>query len=118
MLLALGLASCGAEAGVGVVREATCGDDVRFPESFLEGPDQGRERFAATALGRVVDDFFMAGAGVEQNDLYREAEGFSPVSDSVALGYRDGSPASYFIVRDGRMAGWGACTPRLVETDL
>lgn len=117
-MLAVGLASCGAEAGVGVVREATCGADVWFPESFLEGPDQGRERFAATALGRVIDDFFMAGAGVEQNALYRAAEGFSPVSDSVALGYRDGSPVSYFVIREGRMAGWGECMPRLVETDL
>lgn len=100
------------------MREVACGDDVRFPESFLEGPDQSRERFAATVLGRVIDDFFMAGPGVGQNDAYREAEGFSPVSDGVALGYRDGTPSTFFIVRDGRVADWGACTPRLVESEL
>jgi len=112
------VASCGTEDLVGTEREAACGRDVRFPQSFLEGPDQSRERFAATALGRVLDDFFMAGPGVDENDAYRDAEGFSPVSGSVALGYRNGSPASFFIVSDGRVVGWGGCSPFLVEGDL
>ncbi|MBI5157652.1 MAG: hypothetical protein HZA58_06495 [Acidimicrobiia bacterium] len=110
--------ACGAESPVGAEGEAACGRDVRFPRSFLQGPDQSRERFAATVLGRVLDDFFMAGPGVEENGEYRDAEGFSPVSDTVALGYRDGSPVSFFIVRDGRVAGWGGCSPLLVEGDL
>jgi hypothetical protein len=112
------VASCGTDTAGGGEREAACGRDVRFPESFLEGPDQSRERFAATTLGRVLDDFFMAGPGVEENGDYREAEGFSPVSDSVALGYRNGSPVAFFIVIDGRVTEWGVCSPFLVEGSL
>ena len=112
------MAACGTEDSVGGEREVACGRDVRFPESFLEGPDQSRERFAATALGRVLDDFFMAGPGVEENGEYREAEGFSPVSDTIALGYRNGSPTSFFKVSGGRVTGWGGCSMVLVEGNL
>jgi hypothetical protein len=113
-------AACGTGTPAGGEREVACsvGGSIRFPESFLQGPDQSRDRLAATVIGRVLDDFFMAGPGVDENDRYRDAEGFSPVSGTLVLGYVDGSPASYFTVEDGRVSGWGGCSPNLVEGDL
>ena len=114
------VAACGTGAPAGGEREVACsgGGSIRFPESFLQGPDQSRDRLAATVIGRVLDDFFMAGPGVGENAQYRDAEGFSPVSDTLVLGYVDGSPVSYFIVEVGRVSGWGGCSPNLVEGDL
>lgn len=115
LMAGFAVASCGTEDPVGVVRQAACGPEVRFSESFLGGPDQNRERFAATAIGRIVDDFFTAGAGVATNAEYRDAEGFSPVSDSLVLGYRGGTVSAFFLVEDGEVAGWGPCDPVVVE---
>src|SRR3972149_2365800 len=97
-VFALAVAACGTEDSVGGEREVACGRDVRFPESFLEGPDQSRERFAATALGRVLDDFFMAGPGVEENGEDREGGGGSPGSGTTAPGTRNRAAPPLFHV--------------------
>jgi hypothetical protein len=118
VLTTLALGSCGTEAPIGGKREMACGPDVRFDESFLEGPDQSRDRLASTPIGRVLDDFFMAGPGLHENAEYRDAEGFAPISETTVLGYIGGAPVSYFVVEGGRVTRWGGCTPLLVEGDL
>lgn len=67
-------------------------DGPRFLASYLDGPALSRDEFLATALGRTVDGYFATTAQGQAGQVYRAAEGFTVVSDSLVLGFGDGVP--------------------------
>jgi hypothetical protein len=99
--------------------EAACsvGGQARFALSFVDGPRLTAEEFIATEVGAGVDTFFTQGAGVPEGFMYRDADGFSQVSETLVLGYADGAIIAYFEV-DDPVGGWGTCTPTYVSGDL
>ncbi len=100
--------------------EVACsvGAETRFSSSFLEGPDLSPSEFVETEVGAMMEAFFTDGPGGPESGQYLSAEGFSFVSDSLVIGYRDGLPDSAFDIEGGTVAGWGDCRPSRVAGDL
>ncbi len=120
-VLALLISGCGTFHAASDTVEVACYAGVgatRFPASYLDRPESDRDTFIATDPGQTLEIFFTAGPGVPENEHYLEAEGFSAVSDSLVLAYRDGLPFAIFTLDDDHVEGWGSCTPNLVQGDL
>lgn len=103
-----------------VAGEVSCSisGDQPFPVAYLEGPDLSPDEFSATALGAGFAAFFENGPGAPEGGMYREATGFSIVSDSLVLGYQGQLPSARFIVEDGTVRRWGGCLPNRVSDGL
>ncbi len=100
--------------------EVACsiGGTRRFSSSFLEGPDLSPSEFVETDVGAMMEAFFTNGPGAPEHTRYGSAEGFSVVSNSLVLGYRDGLPDSAFDIEGGTVVSWGGCRPNRVADDL
>jgi hypothetical protein len=87
---------------------------------YLTGPDLTRDQFLATDVGRVLESAFVGGDAEAENAAFLETEGFSVVSDSLVLGYRNGRPVSFFRLEGNRVVSWGTGDggARLVSGDL
>lgn len=99
--------------------EASCsgaGNDP-FDVSYTQGPELTTEEFLDTPQGETLDTFFNGGPGEVEGGSYLEAGGFSIVSESYVLGYRDGRPISDFLLDGDDILGWGGCRPVLVRGD-
>jgi hypothetical protein len=99
--------------------EAACsvGGQPRFALTFLDGPHLTAEEFIQTEVGAELDTFFTEGPGAPEGFMYRDADGFSQVSETLVLGYANGAIISHFEV-DDPVGGWGTCTPTYVSGDL
>jgi hypothetical protein len=131
MAAALVAAACGAAPDVdtgnpsagrdpSVGGEVACSviGSIRFPVQHLAGPELAPDEFAAGEIGRTFESFFIGGEGSPEGGSYREAEGFTIVSDGLVLGYTDGRPNAFFEIAGDGVGGWGSCHPNLVEGDL
>ncbi len=86
---------------------------VRFDASFLQGPHFTTLEFEVTTEpGRALRSF-VRDAG--ELPLYDGAEGFSIVSDTLVLAYRDRIPTAFFFLEGDRVLDWGPCRPSLVD---
>ncbi len=86
---------------------------VRFDASFLQGPRFSTLEFEVTTEpGRTLRSFVR---DVGELPLYDEAEGFSIVSDTLVLAYRDRVPTAFFFLEGDRVLDWGPCRPNLVD---
>ncbi len=95
--------------------QLACSPDtaVRFPATFVPGPRFTAAEFTVTTeQGRALAEFFRNGDDIS---LYREAEGFSVVSDTLVLAYRDRVPSAFFLLEGDRILEWGPCRPSLVD---
>jgi hypothetical protein len=99
--------------------EVRC-DAGSCPVRYLQGPELTREEFLATDIGQILEATFIGGDAEAENFAYVRSDGFSIVSDSLVLGYRNGRPVSSFRLEGGRVAGWGTGdgSARLVSGDL
>ena len=104
----------------GGVEELACSvaGHPRFAATYLEGPELDRDAFMATTIGRTMDAFFASPEAAPEAGAYLAADGFSLVTDSYVLGYRDGLPFVDFQLADGRVSSWGECSPNRVDGDL
>lgn len=75
------------------------------------------DEFIRSDTGRILERFFVGGPGEPENQQYVESDGFSQVSESVVLGYRENAAIADFEVDDGRVVSWGGCLPNLVRGD-
>ncbi len=66
------------------------------PVRYLAGPELTREEFLATDIGQILEATFIGGDAEAENFAYVRSDGFSIVSDSLVLGYRNGRPVSSF----------------------
>jgi hypothetical protein len=124
LLVALGLlaavaTACGTVGPPSESEQVACtvAGSTRFSTAFLDGPESSRDEFTATEIGRTLERFFTDGDGAPEDFIYLEAEGFSVVSESLVLGYRDGLPFTVFGFDGGRVGGHGGCYPNLVSGD-
>lgn len=80
----------------------------RFATSYLDGPETDRDAFIATDMGRTQEIFFTTWRGIGEADDFVQAEGFSVVSDSLVLAYRDALPDAIFTLDGDRVEGSGS----------
>ena len=119
-VLTLVISGCGTFDAASDTVEVACHvgtGAARFPTSYLDGPESEREVFIATDTGRTLQAFFTAGPGIGEDEHFTPAEGFSVVSDSLVLAYRDGLPFAIFTLDGDHVEGWGSCQPNLVRGD-
>ena len=119
LVLALGIASCSLFSTIGATQKVSCsvGGGRAFDPIYLDGPQMSTSEFVATPVGSVLRDFFVGGEGEPENGSFLRSDGFSIVSDSYVLGYRDGAPTADFFVDDGDIQAWGGCNPTWVYGD-
>lgn len=85
---------------------------VRFDASLLEGPRFTPAEFEITTeAGRALRAYFR---DVDAPPLYAEADGFTILSETVVLGYRDRTPTAVFFLEGDRVVDWAPCHPRLI----
>jgi hypothetical protein len=93
------------------------GGNFPFATSYADGPELTGDQFRATPQGRALEAFFVGGYGEVEAGPYPDLDGFSIVSDSYVIGYRDGIPIMDFILKDDDVRAWGGCNPTLVYGD-
>lgn len=81
----------------------------------MRRPELTSDQFLDTPQGETLDAFFNGGPGEVEGGGYLEADGFSIVSESYVLGYRDGLPISDFRLDGTDVRGWGGCRSVLVR---
>jgi hypothetical protein len=74
---------------------------------YLRGPELTPEQFLATDIGQTLDATFIGGDAALENGAYVASDGFSIVSESLVLGYRNGLPVSFFELEGRRLMSWG-----------
>jgi len=72
------------------------------------------DEFRQTTQGRALEAFFVGGYGEIEAGPYAELDGFSIVSDSYVLGYRNGIPIMDYTLDGDDIQQWGGCNPVLV----
>lgn len=101
LILGLMVSACGApselaaeESGApvsdtGSLSDVACSSagGITFSSSFLKGPELSRDEFVETSVGAALEAFFVDGPGAPEGGQFERADGFSIVSDSLALGY-------------------------------
>src|SRR3990172_1513632 len=98
--------------------EVAClAEGIRFPASFLDGPQFTRDQFLATPTGHSFGAFFTRGPGQAANGPYLSAEGFSVVSESLVLGYSHGLPLLLLRPTDVAIASFPDCLLTMVVGD-
>ena len=113
-LVLLAATACGGSGDAGLIEVAcSVGGDPRFPTSYLDGPTLTREEFVATPLGQELEALFVGGPWAAENGDWLSAEGFTLLSPSTVLAYREGLPFFWFSAESG-----GSCWPVLVSGDL
>jgi hypothetical protein len=89
----------------------------RFSKTYMDGPEMTHDAFTATPQGRALEEFFVGGYGEVESGPYAELDGFSIVSDSYVLGYRDGLPIMDYTLDGDDVQQWGGCNTVLVYGD-
>ncbi len=121
VLLAVGAVSliasgCSWLSTLGAEEAVSCsyGGGSSFSKIYLDGPEMTPDEFRATPQGRALYAFFVGGEGEVEAGPFGDLDGFSIVSDSSVLGYRNGLPISDYIVDGDDVRAWGGCNPTLV----
>ncbi len=92
-------------------------DGPRFSASLLDGPELTRTEFLVTPLGQTVDGFFTPMPPGRARRAYRAAEGFTVVSESLVVGFRDGLPTLLVNPSDGTVHTVPGCYLAFVVGD-
>ena len=88
-----------------------------FSKTYMDGAELTPDEFRQTPQGRALDSFFVGGYGEVEAGPYGELDGFSIVSKSYLLGYRDGIPIMDYTLDGDDIRQWGGCNPVLVYGD-
>ena len=104
------LGTLGAEEAV----SCSYGGGSPFSKIYMNGPELTPYKFQQTPQGRTLNAFFIGGYGEVEAGPYGELDGFSIVSNSYVLGYRDGIPIMDYTLDGDDIQQWGGCNPVLV----
>lgn len=104
------LGTLGAEEAV----SCSYGGGSPFSKTYTDGPELTPDEFRETPQGRTLDAFFVGGYGEVEAGPYADLDGFSIVSNSYVLGYRDGIPIMDYTLKGDDIQQWGGCNPVLV----
>lgn len=104
------LGTLGAEEAV----SCSYGGGSPFSKVYMDGPELTPGEFQETPQGRALEAFFVGGYGEVEAGPYGDLDGFSIVSDSFVLGYRDGLPIMDYTLDGDDIQQWGGCNPVLV----
>ncbi|MCL1692191.1 MAG: hypothetical protein M3096_00765 [Actinomycetia bacterium] len=104
------LGTLGAEEAV----SCSYGGGSPFSKTYMDGPELAPDEFRQTPQGQALDAFFVGGYGEVEAGPYGELDGFSIVSNSFVLGYRDGLPTMDYTLDGDDIQQWGGCNPVLV----
>jgi|GEM_PF-2464417 hypothetical protein len=110
---------CSVVGTLGATEEVSCyvGGGRHFAKSYVDGPEMAPDQFRTTPQGAALEAFFVGGDGEVESGPYAELDGFSVVSDSYVLGYRDGLPIQDYVLDGDDVQQWGGCSPTLVHGD-
>ena len=119
LAIAVIASGCSVLGTLGATEKVSCyvGGNSPFAKSYLDGPEMTPDEFRATPQGAALEAFFVGGYGEVEAGPYADLDGFSMVSDSYVLGYRDGVPIMYYILDGTDIEAWGGCNPTLVYGD-
>jgi len=116
LALAPGAGGCSLISSFGATEQVSCSvaGNKGFDPVYLDGPQLTPSEFIATPVGAMLHGFFVGGEGEPEGGSFIESDGFSIVSDSYVLGYRDGIPVADFIIDTLDLQAWGGCNPTWV----
>ena len=90
---------------------------IRFPDSYLDGPDLTRDEFLATPLGHLVEEYFAGAPDEPEAAPFPAVDGFSVVPGSLVLGFRGGLPVLAFEPSRGAVVLYPGCSLTRVQGD-
>jgi hypothetical protein len=117
--IALVASGCSFLGTLGAEEAVSCsyGGGSSFSKTYMDGPEMTPADFLGTPQGQALNAFFVGGEGEVEAGPFTELDGYSIVSESYVLGYRDGVPIQDYTLSGDDVQQWGGCNPTLVYGD-